>query len=218
MNSELLAVTALDNVFVAQSGKLSCIVLRLLDDTLCIYSPVAGLEKTFQERTKDLGQVTALLAPNHFHNKGLASHIEAFPHALLYSSATAALHLSKVTGLKFDSLDGLSKALPEGKTLHEPDGLKTGEVWMQINSVTDCALVVTDAFCSENRPLGEYAKEVTMLNTFPRYGVKRVDAYKAWSTKFLSMVSPTILLPCHGSPVKSQNLTAQLLNRLHDLT
>jgi hypothetical protein len=50
------------------------------------------------------------------------------------------------------------------------------------------------------------------LGTFPRCGVKDAGTYKTWATEFLTATGPSILLPCHGSPVKSVDLIAQLID------
>lgn len=217
MKSEFLPVHGLDGVYAAQFGKLSCVALRLLDGSLCLYSPVAGLEKTLKHQTSELGTMSALLAPNHYHNKGLAAHVATFPDAALYCSCAARPRLSKITGLKFDLLDRLKEALPDGQIFHEPHGLKTGEIWVQINSVSECALVVTDAYSSAIQPPGTFGGNVTMLGTFPRYGVKDARTYKTWVAELLSNAAPTMLIPCHGSPVRSPNLTDQLTGRLDEV-
>ncbi|MEM7320178.1 MAG: hypothetical protein AAF408_14295 [Pseudomonadota bacterium] len=214
MTSEFLPLKGHDRVYVARLGKLSCTALRLKDGSLCLYSPVAGLEKTLRAQIDVLGPVSALFAPNHYHNKGLTAHFEAFANASLYCSAKAAPRLSKITGLKFDPLESLRGMLHNDQSLHEPDGMKTGEVWVQVNSGSDCALAVTDAFSSATHPPGKFGDQVSMLGTFPRYGVQDGDVYKAWSTNFLRLTSPTTLLPCHGSPVRSPDLAAQLRTQI----
>lgn len=212
MTAALQQVDGFQDLYVARSNKLSCTVLRLRDGGICLYSPVAGLETAFAHHQGELGEVTALLAPNHYHNKGLNAHIEAFPNASLYCSSAAQTRLSKVTGLTFSPLGRLRERLADGSNLHEPDGLKTGEVWLQVKSHVDCALAVTDAFSAARLPSGDYADWVSLLGTFPRYGVKDAGSYKTWVTEFLKTTKPSILLPCHGSPVKSADLIAQLID------
>ena len=89
MTSRFTPIDGLDGVYTARLGKLSCTALRLLDGSLCLYSPVAGLEKTLAGQANEIGAVSALFAPNHYHNKGLAGHTKAFPTAALYCSDTA---------------------------------------------------------------------------------------------------------------------------------
>lgn len=212
MSAAFQQVDGFPDLYIARLNKLSCTARRMRDGNLCLYSPVAGLEETFAKHQSELGEVTALLAPNHYHNKGLNAHIGVFPNATLYCSSAAQPRLSKVTGLKFSALDQLRGRLPDGSDLHEPDGLKTGEVWLRVKSHMDCALAVTDAFSAAHLPSGNYANCVSRLGTFPRYGVKDAGSYKTWATEFLTATAPSILLPCHGSPVKSADLITQLID------
>lgn len=208
MKAEILSFEGVDGLCVARLGKLSSTILRLQDGSLCIYNPVAGLEN----QIGGLGNVSALLAPNHYHNKGLEGHVTAFPDARLYCSATARPRLAKLTGLTFEGLDELKERLADGSALFEPESLKTGEIWLQVQSQTKCALVVTDAFNTPQRSAGARANQVGLLGTFPRYGIKDPGTYKAWATAFLTASAPTNLLPCHGGPVDSVGLTARLLD------
>lgn len=212
MTDEFRQVDGFHDLYFGRLKKLSCTAFRLRDGSLCLYSPVAGLETEFAQRQSELGEVTALLAPNHYHNKGLHAHIEVFPNATLYCSSAAQPRLSKITGLTFSALDRLRERLPDGSDLHEPDGLKTGEVWLQVTSHLGCALAVTDAFNAALLPSGNYADCVGLLGTFPRYGVKDAASYRIWAKEFLKAKAPSILLPCHGSPVKSVDLIVQLID------
>ncbi|MEO0703714.1 MAG: hypothetical protein AAFY80_16380 [Pseudomonadota bacterium] len=209
-------VDGLHGVYVARLGKLNCVALRLRDDSLCLYSPVAGLETHLLEQVGELGRVSALLAPNHYHNKGLAAHRSAFPGASLHCTTAAKPRLTKITGLDFEPLDDLAPRLRAAQTLHEPPGLKTGEVWVEINAGADRALIVTDAFNAAAKAAGVFAEEAGLLGTFPNYGVKDATTYKSWAVTFLSERTPTMLLPCHGAPVRSASLATQLITVLED--
>ncbi|MHA3915500.1 hypothetical protein [Halovulum sp. GXIMD14793] len=212
MTTDVQLIEGFDGLYVARSNKLSCTIFRLRNGSLCLYSPVNGLETALAQRQEELGKVTAILAPNPYHNKGLIAHLEAFPHASFYCSAAAQPRLKKLTGLTFEVLDQLRERLPENADLHEPDGLKTGEVWLQVKSPVDCTLAVTDAFSSVHHPTGGYADRVNLLGTFPRYGVKDAGSYKTWAIEFLTATAPSVLLPCHGIPVKSVDLIVQIID------
>ena len=200
-----------EGVYVAHSGKLSCSAIRLTGGGVCLYSPVAGLAETQGPRLEELGGVSALLAPNHYHNKGLSEHVARFPNAGLYCSRSAEPRLRKITGLKFQSLDTLGAELPGHIRILEPAGLKTGEVWLEVDQPDETVWIVTDAFSSERAPKGQLAENPAMLGTFPRYGVKDAATYRKWLERRLSDNQPTILVPCHGSPVKRSDLGASLI-------
>lgn len=209
-------VTSLDGVYTARAGKLNCTAFRLRDGGLCLYSPVAGLETSERHSLTELGDVSAVLAPNHYHNKGLEGHAVAFPSASLICSKSAEPRLKKITGLAFDLLDTLKPQLAENQKILEPEGLKTGEVWVQVETGSEIAWIVADAFSAKLHPPGDYAKSPSMLGTFPRYGVKDAPVFKDWVNEQVLAVRPTMLLSCHGSPVRAADLSALLIGLLAD--
>ncbi|MEP5729918.1 MAG: hypothetical protein ABJL67_11185 [Sulfitobacter sp.] len=209
-------VSGIDGVYLGRAGKLNCIAFRLRDGSLCLYGPVAGLEKSERDNLAKLGGVSMILAPNHYHNKGLTGHAKAFPNATLVCSKDAMPRLKKITGLTFNSIDTLKSQMADNQRILHPEGLKTGEVWVEIRTQSEIAWVVTDAFTAKLHAPGVYAEAPNMLGTFPRYGVKDASIFKGWTTTKLSTDGPSILLSCHGSPVHGPDLDAQLIDLLAD--
>lgn len=209
-------VARLDGVYVARAGKLNCIAFRLRDASMCLYSPVAGLEVAAFDSLAELGDVSVLLAPNHYHNKGLKGHTESFPNASLICSKQAEPRLNKVTGLAFDQIETLGPLLGGNQKILIPEGLKTGEVWIEVQTGSEIAWIVTDAFTAKLHAPGDWAETPTMLGTFPRYGVKDALAFKDWLNTQFSHSRPSLLLSCHGSPVKATDLGAKLAKLLAD--
>lgn len=205
-----------EGVYVAHSGKLSCSAIRLTGGGVCLYSPIAGMAETHCTPLEELGGVTALFAPNHYHHNGLKEHAALFLNAALYCSPSAEPRLHKITGLNFEGLDKLEPELPRHIRILEPPGLKTGEVWLEVHQPGETVWILTDAFSSERAPQGGFAENPAMLSTFPRYGVKDAATYKKWVEQRLSDSEPTILVPCHGSPVKCANLGSSLMRQLDD--
>lgn len=199
------------NVYTAQSGKLRCTALRLNDGGLCLYSPIGKLDDESRSHLADLGEVSVLLAPNHYHNKSIGEYVRNFPKARLVCSAAALPRLSKVTGLEFAGLNTISPDLPDNVQILEPQGLKTGEIWPQIKENADVMWIVTDAFTAKPIKKDGYADSPTMLGTFPKYGVRDKAAYISWVEKQALSHMPTHLVPCHGPAVKSANLGSALI-------
>lgn len=214
--SGLSPIAGLKDVYYAQSGKLSCVIFKLQDESLCIYSPIAGLATPLHAQLTGLGGVGALLAPNHYHNKGLQDHLDGFPKAKLYCTTNAKPRLQKITGLTFLETENLMAALPAHVRFLMPEGLKTGEVWLEITQGNDIAWVVADAFTAKRLQADQYADGPEILGSFPKFGVKNAALYKSWVQKQISAQAPTLLIPCHGSPVKSPNLGAALLGQVDD--
>jgi len=209
--SDFYKLESFDNFYHAQSKKLACIAFGLKTGGMCVYSPIKGSAAKPFFGSDRVEAVTAILAPNHYHNAGVSEFADAFPRASVICSKVAKPRLQKVTGLKFQTIEVIEPELPKGMNLLEPPGLKTGEVWISIEFGHSTALIVTDAFSSGFSGPGVYESEPEMLSTFPKYGVKDAAIYKNWACQTISSFKPTLLLPCHGSPVKHPDLSARLL-------
>ncbi|MEO1160378.1 MAG: hypothetical protein AAFW74_07950, partial [Pseudomonadota bacterium] len=92
----------IDGVYIARKAGLRCSALVLTGGDVCLFSPVQGLGAEAISSLAEIGPVTHLLAPNHYHNKGLAEYLSAFPDACLCAPEAAMPRLKKVTGLAFD--------------------------------------------------------------------------------------------------------------------
>ncbi len=214
--SKFRQIAGFDQLSVARSGKLNCFAFALRTGDFCLYSPVAGLAKVDGAVQAEPGAVSMIFAPNHYHNKGLKPYSDLLPDATLVCSDLAKPRLRKQTGLDFASMDVLNAALPENMQLLQPEGLKTGEVWLQVQHGQRVAWLVTDAFSGAPRPEGEFNTAPTMLGTFPKFGIKHARTYRDWLEKRISVQPPTHLLPCHGSLVQNASLGAALITVLED--
>lgn len=204
-----------EGLFILQDSKLRSSVIRLRDGSLCIYSPIAGTANTAYESLSALGEVSILLASNHYHNKGLGEYHETFPDAELTCSSAALPRLSKVTGLKFGGIDKLREELSDHTQILEPEGLKTGEIWVQIQSKANVTWVVTDAFTTPSIVENEYTQEPSLLSSFPKYGIKDKEQFINWVDREIANLAPTILVPCHGGLLKSKNLGLAIVKLLN---
>jgi hypothetical protein len=211
-------VDGIKDVYTTNRNTLRCTAFRLSSGGLCLYSPVAGLGAEARDSLRRLGEVIALLAPNHYHNKGLGEYADAFPSAKLLCTAAAKPRLEKVANLEFDGLNVIRDDIPKHIKLLEPNGLKTGEIWIRVRTTKHRVLIVTDAFCGPDRPMDKYAERPSLLGTFPRYGVGDKNAYCAWLEKQISKERPTILIPCHGAMVRNPKLADDLIATSTDMT
>nr|WP_319384529.1 hypothetical protein [uncultured Roseibium sp.] len=186
-------------------GNLRCVITDLREDGVCLYSPVQKTSAALAE-THD---VRFLFAPNHYHNKGIAEHAAAFEAAGLVASDAARPRLAKLTGYRFGDLADLRKALPDSVSLVEPEGLKTGEVWMIVRAEDELVWVVTDAFCGLQQKGDERAR-AGFLKTFPTYGLEDKQRFSDWVRQRLSEDAPTMIVPCHGEIVRDESLGAEI--------
>jgi hypothetical protein len=77
---------------------LRAVAWRLGDGGLAIYSPLRGLGDDAHRELEGLGAPKVLLAPNHFHNLGLAEHVARYPNATIFGAATALPRLGRRVG------------------------------------------------------------------------------------------------------------------------
>lgn len=208
----------LPDLHIVWSGKLSCYGFRLNSGQYCLYSPIAGTSEKCADHFNPLGGVAALLAPNHYHNKGLVEHADRFPDAMAFASTTATPRLAKQTGLAAHPIDDLAKQMLPQMQILEPAGLKTGEVWIRIEHNQERIWLVTDAISADHLPVGEIAEHPKLLGTFPKFGVKDASAFRHWVSTEIARSAPTAILPCHGAPIRSANLGEAVALLLSELT
>jgi len=214
--SEFKKVNGLDDIFTADNGSLRCSAVRLTTGGLCLFSPVLGLSEAAMASLAELGKVEFLLAPNHYHNKGLAEYKTAFPNASLCAPTEARSRLKKITGFKFTGLDALQGVLPDNVHLVYTQGLKTGEIWIRAVGTRCTAWLVVDAFSGPKGKPGNIAGEPDMLGSFPKFGVGDRACYIRWVAAQIRDDKPTMLLPCHGGVVSSPRLAKKLQNLIKE--
>lgn len=197
------------SIFVARKGKLRMFAFALRCGDVCLFSPVKGLADKVRDSLAALGPVRFLLAPNHFHNQGLQEFSDVYGDAQLVASEAAIPRLEKVTGLSFASLDALEAELPDAMKVLNAQGLKTGEVWLQVSVGSGTAWIVVDAFCGAD--VYGTGKGPELLKTFKTYGLQDKDRYLAWLKAQIDTAGPDVLAPCHGSAVQSSDLADTLL-------
>jgi len=204
-------VDGLETLYTAAKGALRSYAIVLKDGGICLISPVAGLGEAARESLRDIGPVKVILAPNHYHNKGLAENAEAFPDAALCASERAIPRLNKITSLSLTDFGQWSPLLPDTMEILQPDGLKTGEIWIRINDGATTSWLVVDAFSGPKPDASGLPSTVPeMLKTFPNYGVGDRTAYSNWVAARIDKDQPSHLCPCHGAIVRAPDLAEKL--------
>jgi hypothetical protein len=206
------------DAYTATKGGLRCSAFKLNNGNLCLFSPVLGLGDEAIQSLKSIGNVSHLIAPNHYHNAGLAEYAKAFPAAKLCASPEAAPRLAKVTGLHFEDLQNLKKHFPKSFSILEPTGLKTGEVWIGNSSKSLNAWFVVDAISGPKMidKVNRFGRP-EILKTFPTYGIREVASYSAWFLEQLKADQPRLVVSCHGGLIAEDNLPLKL-RYLHQKT
>ncbi|NUO49109.1 MAG: hypothetical protein HOV80_09660 [Polyangiaceae bacterium] len=197
------------------------VVVGLGPGELLVVSPGMPQGDGFRALLSRWGTPTFLLAPNHFHNSGLAFWKKEFPDAKVVAHARAQKRLRrKVSDVPIDDLSLLEAALPEGVRIFSPPMAKQGETFVSVRTREGRAWFVTDAMVNETKlpggPLGLFMKilgfrEKLMTNPFfKRLFLKDLAGYKAWISAEIANEEPCLFVPSHGAPLRGPDVTQQL--------
>jgi hypothetical protein len=201
---------------------LRAVALRLADGTLAIYSPLRGLGEEAHRELAALGAPSALIAPNHFHNLGLAEHAARYPTATIFGAATAAPRLKRRAGHAVRDAATLmgAGAWAAGSSLLIPPATRNGELWVSLAAPAGHrAWIVGDAFFNIARtprsPLGLLLRALGItpglrIGASFLWMIKDRAAYRAWLLAALAAQGPTTLVPCHGEILTDRDLATQL--------
>ena len=186
---------------------------------LLIVSPGTSLSDAAWARVAAWGTPRFLLAPNHFHNAGLARWHDRFPAATIVAHPRAHARLrKKLPGRDIADLGAL-QTIPNLR-LFSPPGAKQGETLVAVQRPAGPAWFVTDALLNESKlpggATGLFLRLVgfrTGLITnpfFKRLFLADKPAYKQWLRAELEREPPTLFIPAHGDPITGPDLVDRL--------
>ena len=189
-------------------------------DLLVISPGVPTSEARFAALEK-IGRPRFLLAPNHFHNGGIATWHARYPDAIVAAHPLALPRLRKqVPGVPFEDLTRLEAALPSHLRLFGPQMAKQGETWLSIRMATGNAWFVTDGIINEKRMAGGllgaafrligFRAQLMTNPLFKRLFLRDKAAYKTWVCGQLDADQPVLFVPSHGVPLIGPEVTGEL--------
>lgn len=198
--------------------KVRMVALQLRDGGSVVLSPGACDEATLAE-VAAWAPPRFLLAPNHFHNGGIALWKRRFPDAAVVAHPVAQPRLRRqVPGVEFGGLEALEAALPDGARLLCPPGARQGETWLSAPCGEGRAWFVTDALVNEPRlapgPLGwgmwlvGFRPGLIVNPFFRRFFLDDARAFAAWTRERLAEDTPTVFVPSHGRIVHEEAVAA----------
>lgn len=201
---------------------LSMFAVRLPSGGLLLHSPTRLGEARFAA-VDSLGPVELLLAPNAFHNAGLAAYRARYPDALAVSTRAAMPRLATKghRGLVAADAPEVTSRLPVGARLLEPAGLSKGETFVFLPGPAGNTLIVCDAFFHVTHPVtglfGLVSRAFRVVpglqlgRTFALLAVKDRGAYRAWLEAELPGLGVQRVLFSHGSALQAADATGLLL-------
>lgn len=203
-------VPDMPGLYTAIKNNLRCTAIVLQSGEICLFSPVSGLSDLARASLAEIGKVAFLLAPNGYHNGGMAEYATAFPDAAIVASPDMHERLHDRTGLTFAGLETLRAALPDGTRLECPAGLKNGETWLIAQSGERCLWLVVDAFGAQKNSEGRIGNKIRAVKVFPSFAIKDRAEYLVSLKALIASDPPDILLPCHGAIAIAANLPEQM--------
>lgn len=198
-------------------ARVRMVALGLRGGGFVVVSPGRTRDSAVFEALERRGEPRYLLAPNHFHNAGLAPWKERYPGAKLVADPKAHARLGrKVTGVgPFGDLESLRAELPDGVRLFGPPMATQGEAWLSVPTATGRAWYVCDAVVNDAkvpllfRVLG-FRPELMTNPLFKRLFLQSKSEYKTWMLGELERDKPTLFIPSHGDVLRGDTVTAEL--------
>lgn len=196
-------------------------VLGLGGGDLLVVSPGVPVAEEGWAKLSAWGTPRFLLAPNHFHNAGLAPWKERFPGATVVAHPRALPRLRKrLPGLELHGLEALEAALPDTIRIFGPPSARQGEVLVSAKIAGGAAWFVTDAIVNQERlpggatglvmRLAGFRAELMTNPFFRRFFMGDRAAYRTWLSAELDRERPVLFVPSHGAPLRGPEVTERL--------
>jgi hypothetical protein len=189
------------------------LAVRLPDRGWLVVSAPVGVDSSVLDELANDGGVVGLLAPNAFHYLGQQTWRRRFPSATSWAPRGAHRRLAaKSKDIPYRAAEDLSGELPPGIHVVVPEGQKTADLLVRVETANDVVWWLGDLFSNTSSadaiwPLRLLARVVGSgpgyrRNTKP--GLVYVSDGSAWLRSVrhaLGAHPPTIVMPAHGDPV-----------------
>jgi hypothetical protein len=200
----------------AKGARAITLVLRGVDG-LVVVSPATGMSDRGFDALAELGEVRALVANNSFHHMGQKAWRARFPNALSYCPKGAIATLNKKSpGCDFRALEELK--LPAHVRIDDPPGFKTGDALLSIQTGKGAVWYSSDLLTNIVRlPKPPIKWLFTWTDSAPGFRlfkpatwilIKDKKAVREWALDRLLKDPPSIVVPGHGAPVETGDVTA----------
>jgi hypothetical protein len=203
-------------------GTANSLALKLRDGTWLVISPPSESPNYIYDELDRQGGVSALFAPNAYHNRGQPAWRARFPNAVSYAPVGARSRLStKTPGIEYRPFDELARILMPARIL-VPEGMKSPDVMFQIPATLGTVWWMGDQF--SNSSVSDQIWPLRLLARFVGSGLGYrcnskpelvyVQDRAAWLGSIraaLEKLPPTVVIPAHGDPVTKDAAARTLL-------
>ena len=193
-------------------GTANSLAAKLQDRTWLVLSPPSAAPPCVYDALDQQGGVSALVAPNAYHNRGQRAWRERFPRAVSYAPRGAISRLSNRTpSVGYRPIEELAQKLWPARVLL-PDGMKSPDIMFQIPTHVGNIWWMGDQF--SNSGVSDQIWLLRLLSRFLGSGLGYrcnskpelvyVRDRAAWLGSIraaLEELPPTVVVPAHGDPV-----------------
>jgi hypothetical protein len=196
------------------------VAFRLPGGSLGVISPAGRVRDETLAALSEHGTVTALIAPNAFHNLGLPVWAERFPEAGIYAGESALKRLrGRLPGLNIQPVSALSTG--PGTDLIELPDMRNGETFLRTTVDGKGAWYGGDVFLNMAALPGALGRVLGLIGMGPGFVVNPINrrvmmrdraAVRAWAAETLSDVG--VLIPGHGEVLAEAGLAERMIAML----
>ena len=193
-------------------GTANSLAAKLQDETWLVVSPPSGAPNAVYDVLDQQGGVSALVAPNAYHNMGQPAWRERFSRAVSYAPSGAHARLSKRTpGVEYRPMEELAQKIWPARVL-VPDGMKSPDVMFQISTDSGHIWWMGDQF--SNNGVSDQIWPLRLLSRLVGSGlgyrcnskpelvyVRDRAAWLGSVRAALEELPAAVVVPAHGDPV-----------------
>jgi hypothetical protein len=206
------SLPALTNTYSFGPGHANALAL-VVDGGVVVISPSANPTPELFVDLEGRGPVKALLAPNAVHTMGIAPWKARYPDVPIFAPAQSIPRIektAKVGGIR--PLAEAAKLVGDRVELLDMPYYKSGEVLVRWRTEGGWAWFLTDvALAFPELPKGPFGVAMKWTKSGPGlrrnaisgfFAVKDKQALYAWIREQSEKTPPSLVVPCHGEPVK----------------
>ena len=195
--------------------------LRLKDKSLLVIGPTSQLTPRHMTDLRKMGRIAYILAPSDAWADGLRELGSKCAGAKYIADKEAIDKLFSITGLKFETpWESLRTQLPELVQVLVPEGLKTGELWLRVQTRRGMAWIVSDIIVNyTDIPPGLAGWRYWTRGLGPGLRIPLAQKFQAvsdkghlrsWIFERIREDKPAVLMPLRGAPVASPDLPRRM--------
>ena len=205
------------------AGVANATAVRIGEGRLALLSPPGGAAgPELLDQLGNLGEVTAIIAPNAFHRSGLPGAAARFPDAILYAPETALARVAAVLPRAPVALQSI-RGLPPEVEIFAPPHMARQDTALALHTPEGTIWTLHDVVLNMTE-IGSNAVDRWVLNRLGylpglrlnRFGLRFVllgdrPAFSRWLAEALRRDPPAVFAPGHGAVLREPDLAQRMV-------